>query len=43
MLDTGSAITASTNYDLRIEVDGTTIRGGYVNGVLDMEATHSAS
>lgn len=41
MLDTGSAITASTNYDLRIEVDGTTIRG-YVNGVLDLEATHSA-
>ncbi|MCB0134251.1 MAG: hypothetical protein KDD75_03985, partial [Caldilineaceae bacterium] len=41
VLDTGSAITASTNYDLRIEVDGTTIRG-YVNGVLDLEATHSA-
>lgn len=41
VLDTGSAITASTNYELRIEVDGTTIRG-YVNGVLDMEATNSA-
>lgn len=41
ILDTGSAITASTNYTLRIEVDGTTIRG-YLNGVLDCEATNSA-
>lgn len=41
VLDSGSAITASTNYELRIEVEGTTIRG-YVNGVLDLEATHSA-
>ena len=41
ILDTGSAITASTNYELRIEVEGTTIRG-YVNDVLDLEATNSA-
>lgn len=38
ILDTGSAITASTNYTLRLEVDGSTIRG-YLNGVLDCEAT----
>jgi pectate lyase len=41
ILDTGSAITASTNYTLRIEVDGSTIRG-YLNGSLDCEATNSA-
>jgi len=41
ILDTGAAITASTNYTLRIEVDGTTIRG-YLNGVLDCEATNSS-
>ncbi len=41
ILDTGSAITANTDYALRIEVDGSTIRG-YVNDVLDLEATNSA-
>ena len=41
ILDTGSAITASTNYTLRLEVDGSTIRG-YLNGVLDVEATDTS-
>ena len=41
ILDTGSAITASTNYTLRLEVDGSTIRG-YLNGVLDVEATDAS-
>ena len=40
ILDTGSAISSSTNYTLRIEVDGSTIRC-YLNGTLDCEATHS--
>jgi len=41
VLDTGSAITASTNYTLRLEVDGSTIRG-YLNGVLDVSATDTS-
>ena len=41
ILDTGSAITASTNYTLRLEVDGSTIRG-YLNGVLDVSATDTS-
>ena len=41
ILDTGSAITASTNYTLRLEVDGSTIRG-YLNGVLDVSATDAS-
>lgn len=41
ILDTGSAITASTDYTLRLEVDGSTIRG-YLNGVLDVSATDAS-
>ena len=41
ILDTGSAITASTDYTLRLEVDGSTIRG-YLNGVLDVSATDTS-
>jgi hypothetical protein len=40
ILDTGAAITANTDYTLRLEVEGTTLRG-YLNGTLDVEATHS--
>jgi hypothetical protein len=41
ILDTGSAITANTNYTLRLEVEGSTIRG-YLNGVLDVSATDTS-
>lgn len=41
ILDTGSTVTANTNYTLRLEVDGSTIRG-YLNGVLDVEATDAS-
>lgn len=41
ILDTGSAITANTNYTLRLEVEGTAIRG-YLNGVLDVSATDAS-
>ena len=41
ILDTGGTITANTNYTLRIEVNGSTIRG-YLNGVLDCEATDAS-
>lgn len=41
ILDTGGTVTASTNYTLRLEVDGSTIRC-YLNGVLDCEATDTS-
>ena len=41
ILDTGSAITANTNYTLRLEVEGSAIRG-YLNGVLDVSATDAS-
>jgi len=41
VLDLGSAVSANTNYTLRLEVDGSTLRG-YLNGVLDVEATDAS-
>jgi hypothetical protein len=41
ILDAGSAIAANTNYTLRLEVEGTAIRG-YLNGVLDVSATDAS-
>lgn len=41
VLDTGSAISTGTNYTLRLEVEGTAIRG-YLNGVLDVSATDAS-
>jgi pectate lyase len=41
ILDTGSTISSNTNYTLRLEVDGSTLRG-YLNGVLDVEATDAS-
>jgi hypothetical protein len=38
ILATGSTVAANTNYTLRIEVEGNTIRG-YLNGTLDVSAT----
>jgi hypothetical protein len=41
ILDTGAAISANTNYTLRLEVEGTTIRG-YRNGTLDVSVTDAS-
>ena len=41
ILGTGSDITANTNYTLRLEVDGSTIRC-YLNGALDIEVTDAS-